>query len=72
MTKVQIRYSLRRPLDEQDLTRLESVHSKYGIFKIQLNPGMDGLSVEYDATRLRRPEVEAALASAGIPIEEQS
>ena len=69
MTKVQTRFSLRRPLEEPELARLADVHSKYGILKIQLTPAMDGLAVEYDATRLRPPEVEAALADAGIPIE---
>jgi hypothetical protein len=29
---------------------------------------MDGITVEYDATRLRPAEVESALAGAGIPV----
>ncbi|HWB98271.1 MAG TPA: hypothetical protein VG672_16275 [Bryobacteraceae bacterium] len=69
MTKVQMRFSLQKPLDEQDFERLERVHSKYGILKIQLDPSLSGLSVEYDATRLRPTEVEAALACQGIPIQ---
>jgi hypothetical protein len=32
---------------------------------------MDGLTVDYDATRLRPAEVESALAAAGIPVAAQ-
>jgi hypothetical protein len=36
---------------------------------VKLNPALDGLMVEYDASRLRPAEVEAALAGAGISVE---
>src|SRR5579863_4093808 len=41
MTKVQLRFRLRKPPDEPTLARLEEVHSKYGILKIQLNDSLD-------------------------------
>ena len=44
-------------------------HAIYGFQKIQVPPTLDSLLVEYDATRLRPAEVEAALARAGIPVE---
>ena len=69
MTKVQLRFRLQRPLDESLLSRISDAYSIYGIQRIQLSPGMDSLTVEYDATRLRPAEVEAALANAGIPVE---
>ena len=68
MTKVQMRFTLRKPLDEPALARLAGVHAKYGILKIQVNDSLDALAVEYDATSLRPPEVEAALAGAGISV----
>ncbi|MBV8729019.1 MAG: hypothetical protein JO336_04350 [Acidobacteriia bacterium] len=69
MTKVQIHFRLQKSLDDILLSRLSDAYSIYGIQKISVDPSMDGLTVEYDATRLRPAEVEAALASAGIPLD---
>jgi hypothetical protein len=67
MTKVQMRFRLQKPLDESALTAISTVNAKYGIQRIQVADSLDALMVEYDATRLRPAEVEAALAVAGIP-----
>ena len=69
MTKVQTQFRLRKPLDDSLLSRISEVHSIYGIQRIQVAPSLDQLTVEYDASRLRPSEVEAALAEAGIPLE---
>ena len=69
MTKVQIRFRLQRPLDDELLRRISDAYAIYGIQRIQLDPAKEGLTVEYDATRLRPAEVESALTSAGIPIQ---
>jgi len=66
MTRVQMRFRLQKPLDESALTAIATVHSKYGIQRIKVAPDLAALTVEYDATRLRPAEVEAALAGAGI------
>jgi hypothetical protein len=66
MTKVQIRFRLQKPLDESALSAITTVHAKYDIQKIKVADSLDALTVEYDATRLRPAEVEAALAGAGI------
>ena len=68
ITKVQIHFRQPKPLDESLPPRLEKDTSLYGIQKINLAPSLDRLMVEYDATRLRPAEVEAALACAGIPV----
>jgi len=68
MTKIQIRFKLAKPLDDVLLERLSDANAFYGIQKIQLSPKMDGLMVEYDATRLKPAEVESALAGAGIAV----
>ncbi len=68
MTKVEIKFALKGPLDETLMERIAQAHSIYGIQKIRVAPGLDSLTVEYDATRLRPVEVESALASAGIPV----
>ena len=69
MTKVQMRFRLQKPLDETTMARISDAYSIYGIQKIQVTPAMDGLNVEYDATRLRPAEVESALTHAGIPVQ---
>jgi hypothetical protein len=69
MTKIEVRFRLLRPLDEAMLDRIARAHAIYGFQKIQVAPTLDSLLVEYDATRLRPAEVEAALAGAGIPAE---
>jgi allophanate hydrolase subunit 1 len=71
MTKVQIRFRIEKPLDETLLARISDAHALYGIQRVQLDPSMQSLTVEYDATRLRPAEVEAAIAGAGIPIAPQ-
>jgi len=69
MTKVQVRFRLQKPLDDAMLLRISDTSSIYGIQRLQVAPSLDALMVEYDATRLRPAEVEAALAGAGIPVE---
>lgn len=68
MTKVQIHFRLEKPLDDLLLQRLSDTTSLYGIQKVKLAPQMDRLMVEYDATRLRPQEVEAALTGQGIAV----
>ena len=69
MTKVQVRFRLARPLDDVLMARLAETYSLYGIQKVKVTPALDGLTVEYDATRLRPEEVESALTAGGIPVE---
>jgi len=68
MTKVEMQFRLERPLDDALMARIAGVYSIYGIQKIRVDSSLNGLAVEYDATRLRPAEVHAALASAGIPV----
>ena len=62
-------FRLTRALDDAMLARLSDESTLYGIQQVKLNQSLDGLMVEYDASRLRPAEVEAALAGAGIPVE---
>ena len=68
MTKVQLSFGLTRSLDEQLMGRIANAHSIYGLHLVRVAPSLDQLHVEYDASRLTREQVEAALRSAGIPI----
>ena len=68
MTKVQLRFDLLRPLNEELMEKISWLHSVYGILKVSLVPDSDKLVVEYDASRLSPFEVENVLHRAGIPI----
>lgn len=67
MTKVQKRFQLQKALDETLMQSIADAHSLYGIERIQLGANQDVL-VEFDATRLRSSDVEAALRGAGVPV----
>jgi hypothetical protein len=67
MTKVQKHFRLERPLDEALMQQIADTNSIYGIEWIKITPSREELLVEFDATRLRSSDVEAALQRAGIP-----
>lgn len=68
MTKVQLRYELLRPLDETLLKRISDAHGIYGFQRITVEPTLDKITVDYDASRLTRVSMEAKLHGAGIPV----
>ena len=69
MTKVQVRYELTRPLDENLMDRIARVHGVYGIERVIILPDDGKIVVEYDATRLNPREVESVLHRNGIPVQ---
>ena len=68
MTKVQKHFRLQRALDDGLLQQIAAANSIYGIETIKIAPSREDLLVEYDASRLRAPDVESALQRAGIPV----
>lgn len=68
MTKVQVHFALQRPLDDALMARISDAHALYGMLQVKLDSSLDGITVEYDASRLRPAEVEAALTGYGIPV----
>jgi len=68
MTKVTLHYDLLRPLQDEDLPNLAGVHSVYGIVRVQAAPTLASITVDYDASRMMKSDVEATLARHGIPI----
>jgi hypothetical protein len=68
MTKVTLHYDLTRSLGDEDLENIARVHATYGMLRVQVAPSLDKITVDYDASRLMRKDVEAVLASHGIPI----
>ena len=68
MTKVTLYYDLLRPLGDEDFDNLSRVHGTYGMARVQVAPSLDRLVVDYDASRLRKTDVEAELARFNIPV----
>jgi hypothetical protein len=68
MTKVQFSYELRGPVDDAVLGHIDRAHSVYGIQAVRLTPEMDGLIVEFDASRLKPEDVDHILHSAGLAV----
>lgn len=72
MTKVEVRYEFTAPLDDALLEAIERTHGIYGLSMVRLSPAMDELIVHYDASRLKLPDVDAALKRAGLPVRRKS
>lgn len=69
MTKIEIQYALSRPVDETVMERIAAAHGIFGLTHVRLLPSLKEIHVEYDASRLTREQVLAALHRAGIPAE---
>ena len=68
MTKVQLRYDLMRPMDENMMEQIARAHGVYGLLRVSPGDSLDKLVVDYDASRLSELDVETVLHNAGIPI----
>jgi hypothetical protein len=68
MTKVTLHYDLTRALTEEDFDNIGNVHSTYGMSHVKVDPSMNKITVDYDASRLMKTDVEAVLTRHGIPI----
>lgn len=68
MTKVTLHYDLLRPLTDDDLPNVASAHSTYGIALLRVAPSLDKITVDYDASRLTKSDVESVLVRHGVPI----
>jgi hypothetical protein len=68
MTKVLVRYQLQSPLGDSHLARLADLRGFYGILSFEHDANAGILAVEYDATRLRPPEVASLLRRHGLPV----
>jgi hypothetical protein len=72
MTKVQAAFKLYRALGDQDLENVSRIPSVYGIFFAKVTPSLDGILVEYDASRLTPKDLEGVLDRFGMPLDKQS
>lgn len=68
MTKVTLHYDLSRALTEPELGSVADLPSTYGLERVQVNPGLDKITVDYDASRMMKTDVESVLHRHGLPI----
>ena len=68
MTKVTLHYDLSRVLTDEDCAQIAALHGVYGFARVQLAPSLDNITVDYDASRLMKKDVEAELARHGVPV----
>lgn len=68
MTKVTLQYDLSRPLGDNDYPNIAALHGVYGMVRVLPNAALDKLTVDYDASRLMKKDVEATLARFGVPV----
>ena len=68
MTKVTLHYDLEKPLAGEELDNVANIHSTYGIVRVQVAPSLNRLTVDYDASRLSKKDVEATLHRFGFPV----
>ncbi len=68
MTKVELHYDLVRKLEDSDADAVANLHGYYGIQRVHIEPSLDKITVDYDASRLSSRDVEAALVRYGVPV----
>jgi hypothetical protein len=68
MTKVTLHYDLSRKLTDDDYANVAAMHSTYGMVRVQVAPSLDKITVDYDASRLMKQDVEAVIARHGVPL----
>ena len=68
MTFLQAVFSYEPPVGERQLIALNDVRDVYGIRLVRINEALRSVTVEYDASRLTRSDLEFMLRNAGIRI----
>ena len=68
MTKVQTAFKLSRTLGGGDLESLSRLPSVYGIYFAKFTSTLDGMLIEYDASRLSPDDLKGILEKHGLPI----
>jgi hypothetical protein len=71
MTQLEVRYRYATPPGEAEMRAIDAVREVYGIRRISFDDQEKVVRVEYDASRLKEPEVASLLRRAGLDIRER-
>lgn len=66
MTFLEIQLTYEPPVGERELTALNNLRDVYGIRLMKFNQQMNSITVEYDASRLVRSDIEFMFRNAGV------
>jgi hypothetical protein len=68
MTRVEAHYEFEAPFEEGFAESVGELHAVYGLQSVQLNQELNGLSVIFDASRLKPEDVDHVLRRNGLPV----
>ena len=68
MTKVTLHYDTSHTMNDEELSNVAALHGVFGMARVSVAPSLDRLTVDYDASRLSRKEVESILARFSVPV----
>ena len=71
MTQLEVRYRYVNPPSESEMRAIDAMREVYGIRKIAFDEKEQVVRVEFDASRLKEPNVAALLRRAGMDLKER-
>ncbi len=71
MTQLEVRYRYVNPPSESEMRAIDAMREVYGIRKISFDQKENTVKVEFDASRLKEPNVAALLRRAGMDLKER-
>jgi hypothetical protein len=69
MTFLEVVFSYEPPVGERELAALNGVRDVYGIRLVRFHQERNAVTVEYDASRLTKSDIEFMLRNAGIRLQ---
>ena len=66
MTFLEVIFAYQPPVGERELTALNNLRDVYGIRAMKFNQQTNSVTIEYDASRLMKSDIEFMLRNAGI------
>jgi hypothetical protein len=69
MTFLEVVFNYEPPVGERELAALNGVRDVYGIRLVSFNQERNAVTVEYDASRLTKSDIEFMLRNAGIRLQ---
>ena len=69
MTFLEAVFAYQPPIGEREITSLSAIHEVYGIRLLRFNQDKNTVTVEYDASRLTKGDLEFMLRNAGLRLQ---
>lgn len=69
MTFLDVVFSYEPPIGAHEMSSLSAIHEVYGIRLMKFNERLHTVTVEYDASRLTKSDIEFMLRNAGLRLQ---